>query len=343
MNWMASGPISTLALAALLLGRPCVAADAVADFYKGKTVFLQVGSAPGGSYDLVGRLVSRYMGKYIPGSPTLVVQNVPGGGSLALANQFGNTTPRDGTYFGVFNTGMATTPLLDAASTHFDPRKFNFLGSPTRGGTLLGVWHAAPIKKYEDLFTTELILGATGPGAAPYDFPRLTNALSGTKFKIVNGYQGNPQIKLAMQRGEIGGYAGLSLNNPEYADVLKSKEVLLMAAFGMAQSSKAKDIPLLPLGKTAEDRQVFELMYAREAYGRLFAAPPEVPAERVAALRSAFEATLKDPAFLAEAGKLAIDLEPVTAEELTALTERVYQTPPEVVARIQSLIAPDKK
>jgi tripartite-type tricarboxylate transporter receptor subunit TctC len=319
------------------------AADALGDFYKGKNVFLQVGSAPGGSYDLVGRLVSRYMGKFIPGNPALVVQNVPGGGSLALANQFGNTTPRDGTYIGVFNTGMATTPLLDPASAHFDPRKFNILGSPTRGGTLLGVWHQAPVKKFEDLFTTELVVGATGPGAAPYDFPRLTNALIGTKFKIVNGYQGNPQIKLAMQRGEIAGYAGLSLNNPEYADVMKSKEVILMASFGMAQNPKAKDIPLLPLGKTAEDRQAFELMYARESYGRLFALPPEVPAERIAALRQAFVTTLKDPGFLAEADKLNIDMDPVSADELTQLTNRVFQTPKETIDRVQKLIAPEGK
>jgi tripartite-type tricarboxylate transporter receptor subunit TctC len=337
--------LTALALAAIALALPRfdAAADSAAEFYKGRQVFLQIGSAPGGSYDLVGRLFSRYMGKYIPGNPTIVVQNVPGGGSLALANQFGNTTPRDGTVFGVFNDGMPTTPLLDAASAHFDPRKFNFIGSPTRGGTYLGVWRDSPVKTYDDLFAKELILGATGPGAAPYDFPRLTNALTGTKFKIVNGYQGNGQIKLAMQRGEVGGYAGLSLNNPEYAELMKSGDIKLVAAFGTAQSPKAKEIPLLPLGKTAEEKQIFELMYARESYGRLFAAPPDVPADRVKALQAAFVETMKDPAFLAEAEKLKIDLDPVSAKELTGLTDRVFKTPPEVVARIQKLLAPEAK
>jgi tripartite-type tricarboxylate transporter receptor subunit TctC len=333
--------LATAGLAGLLGCVSSGSADPVADFYHGKTVFLQIGSGTGGAYDIVGRVVARYIGKYIPGNPTIVPQNVPGGGSLPLANQFGNTTPRDGTYFGVFNDGMPMTPLLSPTAAHFDPRQFHFLGSPFREAELLVVWHTAPVKTLADIFTKELIVGAMSPGAAPYDFPLLTNALLGSKNKIVTGYQSTSDTKLAMERGEVQGIAGLSYNSSKtsYAEVIASKQLNIIATYGMTKLPALEDFPLFPLGDTEEDHQIFQLLYARESYGMPFATPPGVPAERAAALQAAFEATMRDPAFLADAKKLNVDIDPVSAKELIDLTNKLFATSPAVISRTQQLLA----
>lgn len=319
-----------------------VAADPVADFYRGRTVYLEIGSSPGGVYDVTGRLVARHIGQYIPGRPRIVVQDVPGGGSLALANQFGNTTARDGSVFGVFNDGMPTTPLTDPKAAHFDPRQFNYLGSPTREAHILIVWRNSPVQTYADLFKKELIVGATSPGAAPYDFPFLTNALIGTKFKIVTGYEGGAATKLAMSRGEINGEAGLAWGSykTDYVSEIKAHDVKILAAFGMKKNPALVDTPLLPVGTTKESRELFQIMYARQDYGRLFLTPPGVPAARVAALRAAFDAVMRDPQFQAEAKGAFIDLAPVSGVALADLTARLYRTPPAVVRRLQALMRP---
>ncbi len=319
-------------------------ADPVSDFYKGKTVFLQIGSVPGGVYDIVGRMVGRYLPRYIPGGAKVVPQNVPGGGSLMLANQFGAITPRDGTALGVFNNGMPTTPLLDPGAARFDPRKFNFLGSPSREAHILVVWKTAPVQTFEDLFKTETIIGATSPGAAPYDFPILTNALSGTKFKIVTGYPGGPETQLAMRRGEIHGNGGLALGSykTDYQDAVAHNELLILGAFGMKQHPELKHVPLFPTGKTPEDRELFELMYARQDYGRPFAMPEGVPADRVAAMRDAFEKVMTDADFRAEAQRANADIDPVNWRELTELTTRLYASSPQTISRIRAIMNTNK-
>ncbi len=321
---------------------PGFAADAVADFYNGRTVYLQIGAGVSGIYDTIGRIFARHIGKHIPGRPTVVPQNVPGGGSLPLANQFGNTTPRDGSVIGVFNNGMPTTPLFEPQVAHFDARKFNFLGSPSREAHVLGVSSGAPTKTLEDVFVKETIVGASAPGGAPFDFPRLTNVLIGTKFKIVTGYQSEQETGLAIRRGEIHGNAGLAWSTAKlsYSDDIAKKEFTIIAAFGIKKNRELTDVPLFPLGKTAEDRQLFELMYGRQSYGRPFATPPEVPADRVRALRTAFESTMKDPEFLAEAERLKLEIDPVSADELTQLTAELYKASPELLDRMRKLLAP---
>ncbi len=315
-------------------------ADAVSDFYTGKNVIMQIGSSPGGIYDIVGRTVSRHMAKYIPGQPKIVVQMVPGGGSLPLANQFGAITPRDGTVFGVFNNGMPTTPLTNPGAGKFNPRQFRYLGSTSREAHILIVWHNSPVQTMEELFTKELIVGATSPGAAPYDFPLLTNTVIGTKFKIVKGYQGGPETQLAMRRGEIFGNPGLALASykTDYMDAIQNKEIKILAAFGMKKHPELQDVPLLPTGKTTEERQLFELMYARQDYGRIFATPPDVPDDRYKALKEAFEKTMKDKDFLSEATKLSLDIDPVSGEELTELTNRLFSTPQSVIDRMRAIM-----
>ncbi len=328
-------------LALVLALAPARAQDAAADFYRGKTILMQIGSQAGGIYDIVGRLVARHMGKYISGEPRINIQNVPGGGSLQLANQFGNITPRDGSVFGVFGNGMPTTPLFDPKVAKFDPKLFEYIGSTSREAHVLTAWRGAPVQKMEDVFTKELVLGATSPGAAFLDFPLLSNALIGTKFRIVKGYPGGTEIQLAMRRGELQGAAGVALGSikAELSEAYRSGDLTIIAAHGMKKHRELLDIPLLPVGKTQEDRQIFELMYARQDYGRIFAAPQSVPRERVQALRNAFQATLQDPDFRAEAARAGVDVDPVAGEELAALTLRLHQVPEAVLERARALIA----
>jgi tripartite-type tricarboxylate transporter receptor subunit TctC len=329
---------ATVAVTAML---PCSsAAQSPAEFYKGKTVFLQIGSGPGGGFDTVGRLVGRHIGKHIPGNPNIVPQNVPGGGSLQLVNQFANTTPRDGTVFGIINNGAPLTPLLTPQAARFDPRKLHWIGTPIREAFILISWHTAAAKTVDDLFKVETVAGSTGPGGANYDFPFLTNAVIGTKFKIVTGYSSSNETKLAMERREIDAYAGVGLAAlNEYADEIKNGKIKALAAFGMKKNSKVLDVPLLPIGKTDEEHQLFQLMYAREDFGRPFITPPDVPADRLAALREAFLLTLKDPDFMADAKKLNLELDPVSWQELTELTNKLYATPEPVAKRMQDIMA----
>ena len=312
----------------------------VASFYRGRQVFLQVGSAPGEGYDQYARLISRFIGRHIPGEPTIVVQNVPGGGSLVLANQFGNVTARDGSVFGIFNNGMPTTPLLNPAVAKFDPRKFGFIGSPNREVQVFTAWHTSPAKKLADLFDREIVVGASAPGAAPYDFPLLTNMLTGTKLKIITGYAGTAAQTLAMERGEIHANPAVAWVSAktQQAGLLAEKKLLLIGQYGFRAHRDIPDVPLFPTGATESDRQMFELMYARQDYGRPFLTPPDVPAARLAALRAALDATVRDPDFLAEAARLKLDIEPLRGEDLQNLTETLFRTPPAVLERIQTLL-----
>lgn len=315
------------------------AADSAEEFYRGKTIFLHIGSATTGSYNLAGRAVAQHMEKYIPGKPNIVIQNVPN--TMVLANQFGNTTPRDGTVFGLFVNGMPTIPLIDPQSAHYDTRKFIFLGSPTRETHLLVGWHNAPVQTLDDVFAKEMIVAGQAPGTAPNDYPRLTNQVIGTKFKLVSGYQSQGERTLAMQRGEVHGQAGSSLSNVKasYKDMLEKKEIRLIGIFGFRKNNEIPDVPLFPLGKTQEDRDLFALMYSRQAYGRPFLLPPDVPADRVAALRKAFDQTMKDPAFIAEALKLQMDYDPVSADELATLTNELYAIPKPTLERMAKLVS----
>jgi tripartite-type tricarboxylate transporter receptor subunit TctC len=320
---------------------PASAQNTVADFYRGKTVILQIGSEPGGGYDLVGRAVAAHISKHIPGNPNVIVQNVPGGGSLRLANQIFNTGAKDGTVFALASNGMPTTPLLIPTAAHFNPLQFNWLGSTSRETEIMVVWHKAPVKRLDDVFTTEMVVGASSPGSATWDFPFVLNQLLGTKFKIVTGYRGATQIKLAMQRGEVHSNVALAWGSArtQYADVLRTKELIVMGKYSETTDPALAKVPIMRKGKTAEDRQILDILYSRESYGRPFFTPPGVPADRVAALRRAFADTMKDPDFRREAAKRRIEVEPVTGDQLATLTRNLMEIPPHVVARARKLLA----
>ncbi len=318
------------------------AQDTVADFYRGKTVTLQVGSEPGGGYDVVGRTVARFMGKYIPGAPNLIVQNVPGGGSLRLANQMYNVAPRDGTLFGLASNGMPTTPLLSPEAAHFDPTRFIFIGSTSREIEVMVVWHEAPVKTLDDIFTKEMIVGTSAPGSATRDFPIVLNAVLGTKFKIVGGYVGAGAIKIAMQRGEVHSNVALAWGSAKtsYGDLLRAKQINVVAKYSPTTDPELASVPMMPPAKTEADRQILQILYSREAYGRPFFTPPGVPADRAAALRKAFMDTMNDPEFRQEAKLRTVEVEPIAGEELAALTRQLVTIPADVVARARKLLGP---
>lgn len=313
----------------------------VARFYIGKQVQLIVGVAAGGAYDVVGRAVGRHIGRHIPGAPSVVVQNMPGAGSLAMGNHVYNVAARDGTVFGLANNGVATAPALTPGSARFDPAKFSWIGSSNREHLVVAVTVRSAAKTMQDMFTTEVIVGAVNTGSANLDYPLVTNAVLGTKFKVISGYEGISGIDLAMERGEVQGNAGLGwvYAKAQHAAALNEGRLIVLAQHGFRKHADLPDAPLLPAGKTEADRQALVLIYARQDYGRPFFGPPDIPEIRLAALRKAFDATLRDREFLAEAEKLKIDIDPVSGEELAALTKEITAIPPEVAARVRAILA----
>ena len=331
---------ATLALCCFV-AVPSLAQDEVAGFYKGKTIQLRVGSEVGGGYDLIGRTIARHMGRHIPGQPNIVVQNVTGGGGLKLLNDLYNVAPKDGTVFGAGISGTPTGALITPGVAKFDPRQFNWLGSAGTETFLVVVTDKSPVQTLDQLFKSELIIGATASGSASVDFPLVTNAILGTKFKIVGGYPAaGVVLKLAMPSGEVDGCSVYTLSGlkSQYAREVAQGKIRMLVQWGMEKDPGIPEVPLMPLGKTEADRQLFEVLYARRSYGRPYMLPPGVPTARVEALRNAFAAVFKDPAFIAEADKQKLDLAWISPDTITQLTERVMATPPEVVSRLNALL-----
>lgn len=329
----------------MLAGAPALAQDAVADFYRGKQVQLRIGFPPGSGYDLAGRIVSRHIGKYIPGNPSVIVQNIAGAGSLLLANQMFNVAPRDGTVIGLVSNAVAATPLFSPAAAQFDPRKFNWVGSNAPEIDIVILRSDAEAKNIADLFSKETVVGASGLGGAIYDLPYVMNALMGTKFKIVSGYQGTAQIGLAIERGEVQGLSGIGWTSIKSNNLqaVRDGRLKIIAQFGLEKHPDLPEVPLFDLPKNEVDREALELMYARMKYGRPMLLPPDVPQDRVAAIRKAFLAAMKDADLVAEAEKVELEINPLTGEQLGELTQEVMKTKPAAVARLREILEPDAK
>jgi tripartite-type tricarboxylate transporter receptor subunit TctC len=319
------------------------AQDDVAAFYKDKTVRIVVGVAVGSGYDINARALARHLGVHIPGKPTIIVQNQPGAGSVTMTNTLYASGPFDGTVIGASFNGMPTLPLLQPQGVRFDPNKLNWIGSTNRETHVTYVWHTAPVQRLEDLTTKELVVGAQAPGTTQYDFPALGNEMFGYKFKVVKGYDGTPKIHLAMEAGEVQGVGATSWTTLKAlnSNWLQDKKIKVIAQWGMRKHPDLPDVPsMLDLAKTDADRQALLLGLARLEFGRPFFVPPGVPAERVEALRRAFDATMKDPAFLAEADKLKLDIDPLTGEQVAELVAEVSKTPADIAARVRTALEP---
>lgn len=333
--------------AACVLASPVAAQDKVADFYKGKTITLYVGSTSGGGYDLYGRLIARHIGRYIPGHPSLVVQNMPGAGSITLTQFLYNAGPKDGTAFGAIFPGAIMQPLLqDNVHVKYEPAKLNYIGSANSDSYVCIVRNDAPIKNFSEAFTKQITLGASGGGGSTVDFPTLLNNVLGTKFKVVRGYPGSSQISLAIENGEVQGTCGVgwSTVTTAHANWLRDKVVRVLAQENLkANPAIAKlGAPLtISFAKTDEQRQIMELIYAQPTFGRPYVAGPDVPADRIAALRKAFSDVTKDKEFLADAAKIKLDIDdPLSGDDLQALIAKLYATPPAIVAKTKAALIP---
>ena len=339
-HWVAAGLIS-LSLAVPLAN--AAQADSVADFYRGKTVTLIVGYSAGGGYDIYARTMAPYLTKYIPGNPSVVVQNMDGAGSLKATNYIYNVAPRDGTTIGTFGRGMAMEPLIGNSATQFDATKFTWLISTTSEHNVFVIWHTSPVKTWDDMLTKEFTVGGEGSGSDPDIYALLLKNLFGLKLKLISGYPGTTEVTLALERREVDGRASWSWSslNSTKPDWVKEKKVHFPVQLGLVKNPALPEVPLvIDFATTEKQRQVLKLVLSRQVMGRPFAGPPGIPEDRKQALRKAMEDTLKDPEFVAEAKKRKMDVSPVSGEELEKLIAEVYRTPPEIVAEVRAAITP---
>jgi tripartite-type tricarboxylate transporter receptor subunit TctC len=331
---MLSTRLRALALAAVGLAGSGAAGSAQIgdDFYKGKQLSVMIGYGVGGSDDLWARIIARHIGDYVPGHPTVIAVNAPGAGSLLLANQIANTQPRDGTVIGLINRGIPFEPLLGGLSVRFDPLKLSFVGSPDHDTAVCAANKDAPVKTVQDLYTQELIVGATGSGADTELYPSFLKTLLGMKFKIISGYPGSREINLAIERGEVQGIC-VSYDTIARENIFKNGTVHVLFQAAVKPDPRLDGIPFATdLAKTAEQHQALDLFLVRANVGRPFIAPPGVPADRLAILRTAFAQTMKDPGLVQEAESSGLHPLYTSPAELQKYIADAYKMPPEIVA-----------
>jgi tripartite-type tricarboxylate transporter receptor subunit TctC len=338
-------PTHTRLLAAVLLAAlpaSIAGAQSPADFYKGKTVELDVGYSVGGAYDLYARTIGRYLGRHIPGNPTVIVKNMEGGGSLRLANWLYRVAPKDGSVLATIGRGTGFDPILGQQGAQFDGTKFTWIGSANNEVSVCVAWNATSgIKTFEDLFTKEMTVGGTSMSADTDQFPRILNGVLGTKMKIVSGYPGGNDVVLAMERGEIQGRCGWSWSSviSTHKAWLDEKKMTVLAQLALQKHPELPDVPLITeLAKTDEQKQILRLIFARQVMGRPYLAPPAIPADRAEVLRKAFMDTMQDKEFLADAEKAQLEITPVGGEELQKLVTDVYATPPEIAKKAAAIL-----
>ncbi len=306
---------------------------------------LVIGFSPGAIYDAYGRLVAKHLGRHLPGQPTIVVQNMPGAGTLRLANYLYTVAPKDGSTIGLFARGIPMQPLLDPQGIQFDALKFNWLGSASQEVSVVMAGASTSFKTIEDARRREMVLSASGTGADTAIFPFILNGVIGTKFKVVTGYPGNADMLLALERGEVDGNAGTSWTTllSIKPDWIRDKKVTLLLQLANKKHPDLSQVPLVfDYAANESDRQVLDLVLSRQRMAYPFTAPPDVPPDRLQALRRAFDATMTDPEFLAEAKRQNLEINPVSAAEIAAIMRTVYASPPEVTARARALLETGK-
>jgi tripartite-type tricarboxylate transporter receptor subunit TctC len=337
-----SGLRILLGVCAALLWANQGAAQSIADFYARTPVRLIVSADPGGSYDQIGRLVSRHIGRHIPGSPRVVPENMLGASGRAAANFLYRTGPQDGSVIGVIQQSIPMGQALGETGVQYDASRFNWIGSPVRLDETLVVWHTAGVRTIEDARQKSVIIGATSPTGMNYVYPKLANEFLGTKFKIVTGYPGGTPIVLALERGEVEGrgsnpWSEWKATKPDWVREGKIIALMQMSLF------KHPDLPHVPLmmelAPNETVRAIFELVSIVGEIGRPFVTGPGVPPERVAALREAFRKTMIDPEFLADAAKTHIDIHPIFGDELEQLVKRVLNSPKSATDLLKAALA----
>jgi tripartite-type tricarboxylate transporter receptor subunit TctC len=337
-------PRALVFAAACLATSPAPAQDAVQAFYRGRTVTITVGSAAGGGFDTYARLVARHLGRYIHGNPTVIVQNIPGAGSNKAASYVALQAPKDGTAIGAVQAGAILQPLLSEQTLPHDPSKLVMLGSANRSVFLCLVRSDAPVKTFQEAFDQEVIIGTSGEGASLRDFPVMLVNVLGVRLRLIGGYTGSRDIIMAMERNEVQGMCGMDWSSiaTQQSGWITGGFVRLLAQEDLHghPDMNRMGVPLtIAFAKTDEDRQIMEMIYSQNLFGRPYVMAPGVPAARVAALRGALAAALQDKALLAEAQRIGLDIGPMGGEELQALVAKLYAMPPKIIERAkQSLV-----
>jgi len=336
--------IATVFALALVDHSAC--ADDVERFYAGRKLSVIIGHEVGTGFDLYGRALARHMGRFIPGHPTLVPENMPGAAGFASANWLYNAAPKDGSVIAIFAHTAPFEPLIGKGTGRFDASKFGWIGNMDTVVGVCGVWEHAGISTFDELFTKEILFGASGAGSGGplSQFPTALRRLLGVKIKLIQGYRGSAEVRLAMMRGELQGICGIPISTlkTEWRDDFASGRFKALLQLGRERSPELPAVPhVYDYSKTPEDRQVFDLIFGLQAMGRAFAAPPAVPDERIAALRTAFMAMADDPTFRAEATKMQLDVSPTSGSAVQEFVARMYGSPKPVVERAKEAIRPN--
>ncbi len=332
-------------VAAMLAGTLAISigsanAASVADFYKGKNVSIYIGFPPGGGYDAYARAVAQHLGNHIPGKPRVIPRNMPGASGLRVANFIYNTAPKDGTAMGVFTSGALFSPMFGNKKAKFEPAKFSWIGNVEQSHGACAVWHESGLRTFDDILKQPVIFGAGGTTGVQSEFPRGFNALLGARIQVIHGYAGGTGALLAMKRGEIHGGCAFQISTLKSVrrDDWKSGRLIVVVQVGLKKVPELKGVPhIYDYAKSPEDRKVMELIYSRVTLGRPFAAPPAQPKARTEALRTAFMATMTDPAFIKSAsGRRKLNIDPMSGAEVDKLIARFMSYPKDVVARARA-------
>jgi tripartite-type tricarboxylate transporter receptor subunit TctC len=315
------------------------AADPVEDFYKGKTISLYIGTTAGGGYDVYARFVARFLGAHIPGKPVIVPRNMPGAGSRTAAGYVANVAPPDGLSLEASEQALTLEQALGDGAIQFDMAKFNWIGSPNADNKTVTTWHTSGVKTIEEAKARDVVMGATSDTTST-QYLRAMNALIGTRFKIIHGYPGGNEVNLAMENGEVDGRGSASWalwkSKP---DLLRDHKLNVLVQIGFNKAPELPEVPLLmDLAANPDDHAVLRLLSAPSAIGHPLVTSPGVPMERVKALRDAFEATMKDPAFLNEAKRSKLDIDPVSGDALSRIAAGILSSPQPIKDRLASII-----
>ncbi len=319
-------------------------AQSVEDFYRGKQMTLLVGSGAGGGYDAYARVFARFASAHIPGAPSIVVKDVPAAGGMAAANMLYSNVDHEGLTIAAQTNGIAMDPLFGNTAAHFDARKFNWLGSIGKLQNICMSWHTSKVATIDDARKTVVTVAGAGATSNSVIVPKILNALIGTKFKVIAGYDPGQGDAIAVENGEVDGVCGLgwSTIKASRASWLEPGKIHVLVQMALEKLPDLPDVPgALDLVSDPQAKRVLELILNRQEMGRPYAAPPGVPAARVAALRRAFDATMQDPEFLAEAARTSLDIDPLTGEQIDRLLERSYTAPNDIVMRAAELVTPE--
>ena len=332
------GAIGILAALAVLGAAPASAQST--EPFAGKNVSVIIGFGPGGGYDMWGRLIARHIGRHLPGKPNVIAQNMPGAGSFVAASHLYNAAPKDGTVFGIIARDAALGPLTGAPGARFDATRLSWLGTPAKETSVCIATKSAAVKTVQDLFDKQLIVGDTGPGTGTRSFPKVLNEVLKMKFKNVGGFPASSDVFLAMERGEVDGICeSLDSIKSRRPDWIATGKVAVLFQGGAERNPELKDVPfVLDFVRNDADKTLLEFVYAGQGIGRPFVAPPDLPPERLKLLRAAFDATIKDPEFIADVKKSKLDLDPEDGEHLSALIRKIYATPRAIVDKVGALI-----